>query len=104
MQISDEEMKIYRRSPRERVQKRQAADELKKEFSASRVVLFGSLINPALFHLRSDVDLAVWDVQHYFRAVARLLDLDPEIEINLVPFEDARPSLRTVIERDGVEL
>jgi predicted nucleotidyltransferase len=120
MQISDEEMKIYRRSAHERMHRRQqelearreraweiarqAAEALKKEFGASRVVLFGSLSQPQLFHLRSDVDLAAWNVQHYFRAVARLLDLDPEIEVNLVPIEDARPELRTVIERDGVEL
>jgi predicted nucleotidyltransferase len=120
MQITDEQMKIYRRSARERMQKRQveldarreraweaarqAAEVLKKEFGASQVVLFGSLLHPELFHLRSDVDLAAWDIQQYFRAVARLIDLDPEIEINLVPVEDARPELRTVIERDGVEL
>ena len=120
MQITQEEMEVYRRSARERVRRRQeelagrqqrawevarqSAVILKKEFGASRVVLFGSLLHPKLFHARSDVDLAAWDVQHYFRAVARLLDLDPEIEINLAPIEDVRPELRTVIEREGVEL
>ena len=120
MQISQEEMEAYRRSARERAQKRQkalagrrerawkvarqSADMLKKEFGVSRVVLFGSLLHPQLFHSRSDVDLAAWDIQHYFQAVARLLDLDPEIEINLVPFEDARPELQAVIEREGIDL
>lgn len=120
MQISPEEMEIYRRSAQERSQKRQknlnerrqralalahqAAQILREEFGATRVVLYGSLLRPELFHLRSDVDLAAWDVQHYFRAVARLLDLDPEIEINLAPIEDVRPSLRTTIEKDGVEI
>jgi len=120
MKIDPEEMKIYRRSAQERSLKRQkelakrrqraqelayqAAQILKDEFGATRVVLYGSLLHPELFHLRSDVDLAAWDVQHYFRAVARLLDLDPEIEINLVPIEDVRPSLSATIEREGVEL
>lgn len=120
MKVTQEEMRIYRKSAYERIQRReaelaerrqrgwevarQAAAVLKDEFGANRVVLFGSLLQPKLFHARSDVDLAVWEVEHYFRAVARLLDLDPEIEINLVPIEDARPELRTVIEREGVEL
>jgi predicted nucleotidyltransferase len=120
MLITPEEMEIYRRDAHERLKRRQeelaerrqraweaarqAADVLKKEFGASRVVLFGSLLHRELFHARSDVDLAAWEVQHYFRAVARLLDLDPEIEINLAPIEDVRPELRTVIEKEGVEL
>ena len=82
----------------------QAAVILKEEFGASRVVVFGSLLHPPLFHLRSDIDLAVWDIQHYFRAVARLLDLDPDFDFDLVPFEDARPSLAAVIEKEGREL
>lgn len=83
---------------------RKAAEVLKQEFGASRVVLFGSLLHPELFHSRSDADLAAWDVEHYFRAVARLIDLDPEIGINLVAIEDASPGLRAVIEAEGVEL
>ncbi|MCL4561607.1 MAG: nucleotidyltransferase domain-containing protein [Chloroflexi bacterium] len=120
MQFSQEEMEIYRRNARARSIKRQyeldarrqraweiarlAADVLKKEFGASRVVVYGSLIKPQLFHARSDIDLAVWDVQHYFQAVARLLDLDPEIETNLAPIEDVLPELRTVIENEGIDL
>lgn len=120
MQINPEQMEIYRRNARNRTQKlqhevddrrerawvlaRQAAEILKDEFGTSRVVLYGSLVHPELFHLRSDIDLAAWNVQHYFRAVARLLDLDPEIEVNLAPIEDVRPDLRVVIDRDGVEL
>jgi predicted nucleotidyltransferase len=120
MQISPEKMAIYRKTAREHAHKRQgelderrerawkvarrAAEALKDDYGASRVVVFGSLIHPELFHARSDVDLAAWGVEHYFRAVARVLDLDPEIEINLVPIEDVRPELRAVIEREGVEL
>ena len=120
MQISPDEMEIYRLNARSRTQKRkqelddrrerawilarQAAKILKEEFGAGRVVLYGSLLHPELFHLRSDIDLAAWDVQHYFRAVARLLDLDQDIEVNLAPIEDVRLELRVVIDREGVEL
>ena len=120
MQINSEQMETYRRNARNRTQKRQqelddrrerawilarqAAKILKDEFGANRVVLYGSLIHPELFHLRSDVDLAAWNVQHYFRAVTRLLDLDADIEVNLAPIEDVRPELRVVIDKEGVEL
>ncbi len=118
--IPPEQMEIYRKAAREReaVNKarlearrqhalelaRQAAQILKAEFGVSRVVVFGSLLHPELYHWHSDVDLAVWDVEHYFRAVARLLDLDPQVEFDLVPIEDARPGILAVIEKEGVEL
>lgn len=82
----------------------QAAAILKQDFGASRVVVFGSLVHTGRFHWKSDIDLAVWDVQQYFRAVARLLDLDPEFEFDLVPVEDARPGILAVIEQEGKEI
>lgn len=83
---------------------RQAAKILKGEFGASRVVVFGSLLHPELFHLRSDIDLGVWDVQNYFRAVSRIMDIDSEIEFDLVPVEDARAGILAVIQQEGVDL
>jgi predicted nucleotidyltransferase len=120
MGITPAQLERYRRSARERefAQKQwlaarrerawelahQAAKLLKEEFGATRVILFGSLVHPALFHARSDIDLVVWDIQHYYRAVARLLDLDPEINFDLIPIEDARPWVLQLIEKEGVEL
>ena len=63
------------------------------------MVLFGSLLHPELYHARSDIDLAVWDIQHYFKAVEQLIDLDPEIEFDLAPVEDARPGILALINR-----
>jgi predicted nucleotidyltransferase len=115
-------METYRRTARARARARQervtarqaaawavarrAAAALKEEFGASRVAVFGSLVRPKGFHLRSDVDLAVWglDERLYFRAVAHLLDLDPSIEVDLVEVEQARPALQAVIQREGVLL
>ena len=120
IQITPSQLEIYRKTARDHEAKlgilledrqhrawelaRKAAAILKEEFGASRVVVFGSLIHRELFHSRSDIDLGVWDIQGYFRAVSRLMDLDPEIEIDLVPVEDARPGILAVIEQEGVDL
>ena len=120
VQITPEQMEIYRASAhaREMALKkqlearrqhaweiaRQAAIILRKEFGASRVVVFGSLLHAERFHWRSDIDLGVWDIQHYFRAVALLMDLDPEIVFDLVPIEDARPGILAVIHSEGIDL
>jgi predicted nucleotidyltransferase len=120
MDITPAQLERYRRSAREREAARkqqlaarhkrawevahQAARLLKREFGATRVVIFGSLIHPELFHIHSDIDLAARDIQHYYRAVAHLLDLDPEINVDLIPIEDAKPAILGLIEKEGVEL
>ncbi|MBV6393282.1 MAG: hypothetical protein KPEEDBHJ_02522 [Anaerolineales bacterium] len=83
---------------------RKAAKILKTEFGAKRVAVFGSLIHPALFHEKSDIDLAVWglDGRTYFKAVSVLLDIDPVISVDLVAMEDARPALRKRIADCGM--
>ena len=78
---------------------RQAADLLKHAYHASRVVVFGSLIDPDRFHPWSDVDLAVWGLapEDYFEAVARALDMGGEIKIDLLLAERAKPFLQEAI-------
>jgi predicted nucleotidyltransferase len=83
---------------------RLAAQILKSEFGVTRVVVFGSLLQPTLFHLNSDIDLAIWDVHDYFRAVSKMMDLDPDFRIDLVPIEDARVEIRSLIEKEGLEI
>lgn len=79
---------------------------LKSRFSAERVVAFGSLVDPELFHTRSDIDLAVWGIQggDYYRAVGVLQALDPEFSVDLILFEDAPVELQQIILSTGVEL
>jgi uncharacterized protein len=122
-ELTPEQLKVYARTARERARTRRAQLEprrlraweiarrgaalLKGEFGAKRVVLFGSLTRgPGRFYIRSDVDLAVWGLEErlYLRALGRLLDLDPEIEVDLVEYEFARPALQASIEREGMEL
>jgi uncharacterized protein len=96
---------------RTRVEKaRQVADLaaalLKTEFSAVRVVLFGSVIHTEHFHRRSDIDLAVWGIKEreYFRAVGILQSLDPAFSIDLIIFDEANSNLQKIILSEGVEL
>jgi len=83
---------------------KKAAELLKVEFGAQRVVVFGSITQRELFHLHSDIDLAVWglDEKLFHRAIAKLLELDLSQRIDLVRIEDARDSLRSAIEQEGV--
>jgi predicted nucleotidyltransferase len=120
--ISPEQMAIYRSTARQRQQQyevelaerhrrawevaQQAGQLLKADFQAQKVAVFGSILTPGRFHERSDVDLAVWGLAEprYYRAVSRLLDLDPIISVDLVEAEFASPGLMRVIEREGVLL
>jgi len=85
---------------------KKAAIYLKEQFGAQRVVAFGSITQKELYHLNSDLDLAVWglDEKKYFRAVAKLLDFDPTQRIDLVRIEDVRESLRSAIVQEGVQI
>lgn len=84
----------------------QAARLLQEVFEARKVVLFGSLLSQQRLHRHSDIDLAVWGLADncYYQAIALLLDLDPELSIDLVQFESASPALRHSILATGVEL
>lgn len=85
---------------------RRAAQVLKEDFGASRVVVFGSLVQPGMFNLHSDVDLAAWGIQpeDTFRAIGAVQDLSSEIELNLVDVAVARPSVYRAILAQGVDL
>lgn len=85
---------------------RRVAALLKERFGATHVVVFGSLIRKGCFTLWSDVDLAAWGIrpEDTFRAVSAVIAIDPEITVNLVDIQTCRPTLRTVIEQEGVEL
>lgn len=84
----------------------QAASILKDQFGVEKVALFGSVVDPSLFHAKSDVDLAVWGLsgRTYFQAVGVLQALDKDFKIDLISFDEAPLSLQEVIQRDGEEL
>ncbi len=85
---------------------RQAARLLEEHFNAKRVVIFGSLAHEDRFNSWSDVDIAAWGLrpEDIWRALGAVMDLDPDIEVNLVDIACCRPALRAVIEREGIDL
>ena len=83
-----------------------AADLLRRQFGATRVLAFGSLVHAGAFHARSDVDLAVWGLpaESYLRAVAAVNDLPEAFGVDLLEAERCGSALLGAIEREGVEL
>lgn len=79
---------------------------LREQYGADRVAAFGSLVHRDWFSKTSDVDLAVWGLESedYFVAVAKLQDLSPEFQVDLVAVEHCRPELRAVIMNEGEPL
>jgi predicted nucleotidyltransferase len=85
---------------------RQAANLLRKEFSAKSVFLFGSLASQSGFTLWSDIDLAVIGISadRFYAAVAAVTGLSAEFKVDLVDAESCKASLREAIDRDGIAL
>ncbi|MBW4581534.1 MAG: nucleotidyltransferase domain-containing protein [Tildeniella nuda ZEHNDER 1965/U140] len=83
----------------------QAAQLLKEKFGATRIVLFGSLLDLNRLHPQSDIDLAAWGLheQDYLHAVSQLLDLS-DFSIDLIEAEYAPPKLLKSIQDTGREL
>ena len=122
LNLTPEEIAVYRATAQKRRQQeqpeldrrreaawqaaRQAAQVLKEEFKATRVVVFGSVARGVGFTRWSDVDVAAWGLapEDTFRAIGVVMDLDTEVAVNLVDVNTARPSLLASIEREGVEL
>ena len=85
---------------------REAADVLRQQFGAVRVVVFGSLIHPGSFTPWSDVDIAAWGLrpEDTFRAIGAVMDLASDIPLNLVDVGACRAAVLRVIEQEGVPL
>ncbi|HAS17635.1 MAG TPA: nucleotidyltransferase domain-containing protein [Nitrospiraceae bacterium] len=84
-----------------------AAQILVDEFGASKVYLFGSLLNIDDFTIHSDVDIAVegLKVELYFKALNHIWAILPRgVGIDLVPLEDAGESLKAKIFEIGAIL
>jgi predicted nucleotidyltransferase len=85
---------------------REAAQLLREKFEARRVVLFGSAVDPSDFNRWSDIDLAAWGipVDRFYAAVAAVTGLSAEFKIDLIDPDTCSASLKSAIERQGVEL
>ena len=85
---------------------RKASGLLRKEFGATRVVLFGSLAHDVWFNPWSDIDLASWGIapESFYSAVALVTGLSSFFRIDLVDANDCKPSVQKAIEKDGIEI
>jgi predicted nucleotidyltransferase len=85
---------------------RRAAVCLKRDYGASRVVLFGSVAREERLGPRSDIDLAAWGIPAalYYEAVARVQEVVAPFEADLIRMERSPTSLRDHVEQEGVEL
>lgn len=120
--MHSEEMAAYIASARSRDRERQqhldaryakmqevatrGAALLKRNFGCDRVWLFGSALARDRIHGHSDVDLAVVQLpgRLYWQALAALLDLDPDISVDLALLEETSESLRQRITNEGIAL
>jgi uncharacterized protein len=80
-----------------------AVEVLKSQFGATRVIIFGSLVRDDLFHVHSDVDIAVAGVadDQYYRAVGVAQGIAPGIAIDVIRLEDAPAALQRAIAQEG---
>ena len=85
---------------------RRASALLRERFRAAKVVIFGSIVHKGSFTRWSDVDIAAWGIspQDTFRAIGAVMELATDIDVNLVDVGTCRPSLLTVIEKEGIEI
>jgi predicted nucleotidyltransferase len=84
----------------------QAVEILKKDFGATRVVVFGSLAHEDWFTQWSDIDLAAWGIapSQFYQAVAAVTGVSSDINVDLVDPDACTSGLRKAIEHDGIEL
>ena len=83
---------------------REVAEFLRSDHGAARVLLYGSLARGD-FHQFSDIDLYVEGFTGpYWRMLAKGGRLASPFDISVVCAEDARPSLKEAVSREGVEL
>jgi uncharacterized protein len=83
-----------------------AAELLRRDFHAERVIVFGSLTRPGSFTEWSDVDVAAdgIDPRDTLHAMEVVSYLSAKIPVNLVDLNACRASLRATIEREGQPL
>lgn len=117
--ISAEKMARYRAAARQREETRQrqvqvrfdrawqtarlGAKLLREKYAIPQVWVFGSLLRPERFYERSDIDLAVWELedQNWLQAIGDLFEIDADFSIDLVELKFTTESLRQRVLEEG---
>lgn len=76
-----------------------------REYGASEVWLFGSLVRRGRFHANSDIDLAAGGIppSQYFRVLSRL-NSDIDFEVDLIDLDACASWLALLIRQEGILL
>lgn len=85
---------------------KKAAELLRSAFGARKVAVFGSLVHDETFGLWSDIDLAAWEIppELFYSAVGTVTGFSPSFKVDLVDVGECGPTLRRIIEQEGMEL
>jgi predicted nucleotidyltransferase len=116
LDLTDEEMDSYKvvlpkwhtEERREKALKvaHAIAKLLREEFGATKVVAFGSIVDPERFSPWSDIDIAVSGIRAdlFYKAVAVSTKVSDDFQVDIVDPEDCRKSLRQAIDQNGIEI
>ena len=79
---------------------------LKKEFGASKVIVFGSLTDSSMFDANSDIDLAATGIpdEKFYAAVGAITSLITAFKVDLVDLDDCRDYMKKEIKKVGIEI
>ena len=102
-----EKVDLERRFKRARKLAQECAKKLRKEYDAVAVYLIGSAVFSKRFNPRSDIDLMVKGLpdEKYFKALKDCWDLlPPDLELDLIPWEDAPEKLKKKALENGEKL
>lgn len=85
---------------------RQIADFLRREYTPTRIVAFGSLVHPEMFGMHSDIDIAVEGIPwpEYLRAWNAVEERWPEFKVDLIDVGIVSERMRQRINEQGQEL
>ena len=94
---------LSKRRRRATLMARKAAELLRCEFGAKKVILFGSLARHGSFTLFSDIDIAARGIPptRFFEAVGAVTGISAEFKMDLIDLETCPSSMRENIEKDG---
>ncbi|MGK7903248.1 MAG: nucleotidyltransferase family protein [Hormoscilla sp.] len=84
---------------------RTLANLLREKYGATRVVVFGSLLDRTGFNPNADIELAVWGIPDrvYFKAMGQVTS-SSEFLVEMLDQKICSPWLWQLIEKDGVEV
>jgi predicted nucleotidyltransferase len=111
LDLSPDTLKKYRpletiRRRRASLTARKAAELLRREFGAEKVIVFGSLARHGGFTPWSDIDIAAAGIpsERFFEAVGAVTGISAEFKIDLIDPGICPPALHETIKTEGKEL